>query len=85
MGIVFIILIYSIFTMDLTIAEQNVLAQEQTSASSNWILGALLYVSYNIAAGTAMLIVMGNGKRAQDCWFRWSSWWHHARCFNHTY
>ncbi|MBG9454637.1 membrane protein [Lysinibacillus sphaericus] len=59
MGIVFIILIYSIFTMDLTIAEQNVLAKEQSSAASNWLVGALLYVSYNIAAGTAMLIVMG--------------------------
>ncbi|AVK82560.1 hypothetical protein C3943_02840 [Lysinibacillus sp. B2A1] len=59
MGIIFIILIYSIFTMDLTIAEQNALAKEQTSAASNWLMGALLYVSYNIAAGAAMLIVMG--------------------------
>ncbi|MFJ7952611.1 hypothetical protein ACIQZG_13895 [Lysinibacillus sp. NPDC096418] len=59
MGIIFIILIYSIFTMDLTITQQDVLAKEQPSAASNWFIGALLYVSYNIAAGAAMLIVMG--------------------------
>ncbi|WP_341301488.1 hypothetical protein MHB44_02715 [Lysinibacillus sp. FSL H8-0500] len=59
MGIIFIILIYSIFTMDLSITEQNALAKAQPSASSNWLMGALLYVSYNIAAGAAMLIVMG--------------------------
>jgi len=59
MGIIFIILIYSIFTMDISIAEQNTLAKAQSSAASNWLMGALLYVSYNIAAGAAMLIVMG--------------------------
>lgn len=59
MGIIFIILIYSIFTMDLTITQQDVLAKEQPSAASNWFVGALLYVSYNIAAGAALLIVMG--------------------------
>lgn len=59
MGIIFIILIYAIFTMDISIAEQNTLAKAQSSAASNWLMGALLYVSYNIAAGAAMLIVMG--------------------------
>lgn len=59
LAIIFIILIYSLFTMDISFTEANRLAQEQTSAASNWILGALLYVSYNIAAGAAILIVMG--------------------------
>lgn len=59
MVIIFVILIYSIFTMDLSFNEANSLAKEQSSAASNWILGALLYVSYNIAAGAALLIVMG--------------------------
>ncbi|WP_150283571.1 hypothetical protein [Rummeliibacillus sp. TYF-LIM-RU47] len=59
MAIIFIILIYSIFTMDLSIADANTIAKEQGSAASNWVLGALLYVSYNIAAGAALLIVMG--------------------------
>ena len=59
MLIIFVILIYSIFTMDLSWAESNALAKEQTPAAANWFVGALLYVSYNIAAGAALLIVMG--------------------------
>ncbi|MFF5995216.1 hypothetical protein AAGS61_10720 [Lysinibacillus sp. KU-BSD001] len=59
MGIIFIILIYSLFTMDISISEANELAQAQSAATSNWLIGALLYVSYNIAAGAAILIVMG--------------------------
>lgn len=57
--IIFIILIYSLFTMDLTISQANALALTQKSAASNWIVSAMLYVSYNLAAGAAMLIVMG--------------------------
>ncbi|MEG0472986.1 MAG: hypothetical protein RR588_11675 [Solibacillus sp.] len=59
MVIIFVILIYSLFTMDLSISQANELAQTQTSAASNWIVSALLYVSYNLAAGAAILIVMG--------------------------
>lgn len=59
MSIIFIILIYSLFTMDYSIGELNVMAQKQTSAAPNWILSTILYVSYNIASGAAMLIVMG--------------------------
>lgn len=57
-AMIFIILVYSIFTTDLSFAEADVLAKEQTSAASNWIMGAFLYVSYNLAAGAALLIVM---------------------------
>lgn len=59
MGIIFIILIYSVFTMDISWAEADKLAKEQPAAAGNWLLGAALYVSYNLAAGAAMLIVMG--------------------------
>ncbi|MCH7322157.1 hypothetical protein LZ480_09665 [Solibacillus sp. MA9] len=59
MVIIFVILIYSLFTMDLSISQANELAQIQSSAASNWIVSALLYVSYNIATGAAMLIVLG--------------------------
>lgn len=59
MIIIFVILIYSIFTMDLSLTGADALAKEQTPAASNWVVGALLYVSYNIAAGAALLIVMG--------------------------
>ncbi|AST89828.1 MULTISPECIES: hypothetical protein [Sutcliffiella] len=63
MIIVFTIVIYSIFTMDLTLQESNALAQEQTAAASNWIVGSILYVSYNIACGAALLIVMGGTEK----------------------
>lgn len=59
MGIIFILLIYSVFNMDYSISELNVMAKKQPAAASHWLPGAVLYVSYNIAAGAAMLIVMG--------------------------
>ncbi|AWE07381.1 hypothetical protein DCE79_08350 [Lysinibacillus sp. 2017] len=59
MGIIFILLIYSVFTMDYAFNELNVMAKNQPSATSHWLSGAILYVSYNITAGAAMLIVMG--------------------------
>lgn len=58
-GIIFILLIYSLFTMDYSISELNVMAKNQPAAASHWLAGGVLYVSYNIAAGAAMLIVMG--------------------------
>ncbi|GAA0346482.1 membrane protein [Oceanobacillus oncorhynchi subsp. oncorhynchi] len=60
-AIIFIILIYSIFTTDLSLAEADAIAKEQASAASNWLLSAFLYVSYNLAAGAALLIVMSGG------------------------
>ena len=62
-AIILIILIYSIFTMDISFAEADALAQEQPSAAPNWLLGAFLYVSYNIAAGAALLIVVSGGTK----------------------
>ena len=59
-GIILIIALYSIFTMDLSLAEQNILAQHQPVAASNWLMGALLYVSYNIATSVAMMTVIGS-------------------------
>src|SRR5699024_5666249 len=62
-AVIFVFLIYSIFSMDLSIAEADELAKQQPSAASNWLLGAFLYVSYNLAAGAALLIIMtGNEK-----------------------
>lgn len=57
-AIIFVILVYSIFTMDISVAEADGLARQQLSAAPNWLLGAFLYVSYNLAAGAALLIVM---------------------------
>ena len=58
-GFILILLIYSLFTMDYSIAELNKIAEDQPSATTHWLSAAVLYVSYNIAAGAAMLIVMG--------------------------
>lgn len=59
LGIIFILLIYSLFTVDYSISELNVIAKDQQSATSHWLTSSVLYVSYNIAAGAAMLILMG--------------------------
>lgn len=37
----------------------NALAAEQPRGAPNWLLAALLYVSYNIVAGAPFLIIMG--------------------------
>lgn len=66
MFIIFIILIYSIFTTDLSFTNADIIAREQTSAASNWVLGAFLYVSYNLAAGAALLIVMSGGEKNRN-------------------
>ena len=56
---VIIIAAYSIFTMGIDFSEVQKLTEKQSPAASNWFMGAILYVSYNIAAGAAMLAVMG--------------------------
>ncbi len=60
LAIMLIIAIYSILTMDLSLVEQNILAQHQSTAAPNWIMGSLLYVSYNIATSVSMLTVIGS-------------------------
>lgn len=50
---------YSLNTMEHSLFDLNQMVDKQYAAASNWGLGALLYVSYNIAAGAAMLVVMG--------------------------
>ncbi|MFC4355228.1 hypothetical protein ACFO0S_09235 [Chryseomicrobium palamuruense] len=63
--VILVILGYSLFTMDVTFGEAHNLAMDQPSAATNWLLGALLYVSYNIACGAALLIVMGGAEKDQ--------------------
>ncbi|MEH6943913.1 YkvI family membrane protein [Bacillus sp. JJ722] len=50
---------YSFFNMDYSFSQIQNYAEPSSAAASNWVMGSLLYVSYNIAAGIAMLIVMG--------------------------
>lgn len=51
--------LYSLLTMDASFAELNPIAKEQDSALSNWFYSAVNYVSFNIAVGASMAIVMG--------------------------
>lgn len=59
MAIIFVILLFSIFTMDISLTQAEEMAKAQPSAASSWFISAILYVSYNIAGAAAMLIVMG--------------------------
>ncbi|PSL40385.1 putative membrane protein YkvI [Planomicrobium soli] len=55
--------IYSLLTMDGSFADLDAIAQQQKSAVSNWFLSAFNYVSFNIALGASMAIVMGGTEK----------------------
>ncbi|MEK5037336.1 hypothetical protein [Sporosarcina sp. FSL K6-3457] len=57
--IVIVITVYSVINFDFATADLQAVATSQSRGASHWLLGAVLYVSYNIAAGAAMLTVMG--------------------------
>lgn len=54
---------YSLFTIDSTFAVLDPIANEQVSALPNWFLSAINYVSFNIAVGASMAIVMGGTEK----------------------
>jgi uncharacterized membrane protein YkvI len=56
--IIAIIAIASIGSMDSGFTEQMQMAQ--SPSTGHWLIGALLYVSYNLAVGLPMLAVMGS-------------------------
>lgn len=58
-----VISVYSIFTMDASFAELNPIAKQQESVLSNWFISAINYVSFNIAVGAGMAIVMGGAEK----------------------
>ncbi|MBM7600305.1 putative membrane protein YkvI [Virgibacillus halotolerans] len=57
--LIFIITGYSIFTSSANLGELETIAMTQPSGAPNWLVGGLLYVSYNIVAGISMLAVIG--------------------------
>jgi len=57
--LIFIVTAYSIFTSSTSIGELDTIASNQPSAAPNWLIGGMLYVSYNIAAGVSMLAIIG--------------------------
>ncbi|KAB7704442.1 hypothetical protein F9802_17255 [Bacillus aerolatus] len=59
---VILISIYSLLTMDLSFAELNPIAEAQKSALPHWFISAVNYVSFNIAVGAAMTLVMGGAE-----------------------
>jgi len=60
---VVLIAIYSIMTMDQSFAELDSLAKAQPTTLPNWFMSAINYVSFNIAVGASMSIVMGGTEK----------------------
>lgn len=55
--------IYSLVTMDGSFSGLESIAREQESAVGSWWLSAINYVSFNIAVGASMAIVMGGTEK----------------------
>ncbi|MFC7061014.1 hypothetical protein [Halobacillus seohaensis] len=60
---VIIIAIYSLFTMDQSFNDLNPVAVDQPSALSNWFFSAINYVSFNVAVGASMSLLMGGNEK----------------------
>lgn len=61
--IVILIAIYSIFSIDNSFANLNVTALQQPTTLPNWFISSINYVSFNIAVGASMALVMGGAER----------------------
>ncbi len=57
--------LYGVATRDLSLSALNQLASQQEAGASHWLLGALLYVSYNIVAGVPILAIMGGAAKSE--------------------
>ncbi|WP_010648664.1 membrane protein [Oceanobacillus massiliensis] len=60
--IVVILSIYSLVTMDGSFASLDTIAKEHPTSLPNWIISAINYVSFNIALGASMALVMGGAE-----------------------
>ncbi|ARK24570.1 hypothetical protein SporoP37_07780 [Sporosarcina sp. P37] len=60
---VIIVSAYSIATMDTTFAVLNPVANALPTTLPNWLISAVNYVSFNIALGASMSIVMGGAEK----------------------
>lgn len=56
---VIIVSIYAWFTQSASIEELNAAAQETPRGAGNWLIAALLYVSYNMVVGGPFLMIAG--------------------------
>ncbi|MGH8484692.1 MAG: YkvI family membrane protein [Pseudomonas sp.] len=56
---------YAVFTRDLSFTALDQIASQQEAGASHWLLGAFLYVSYNVVAGAPMLAILGGSARLE--------------------
>lgn len=59
------IALYGAATRHLDFQQLDQLAGQQQAGASHWLLGALLYVSYNIVAGVPILAIMGGAAKGE--------------------
>lgn len=57
------IALYAVFTRDQSFAALDHLASQQQAGTRHWLLGAFLYVSYNIVAGAPILAILGGSAK----------------------
>lgn len=57
--------LYGVASRDLSFSQLDQLASQQPAGASHWLLGALLYVSYNIVAGVPILAIMGGAAKSE--------------------
>ncbi|MBU8791448.1 hypothetical protein KM885_11690 [Oceanobacillus caeni] len=60
---IIIISIYSFFTLDTSFANLDPIAREVYTPLPNWIISTINYVSFNIALGASMTLVMGGAEK----------------------
>lgn len=58
--------VYSLATMDLSFAALDPIAKEQLTTLPNWFISSINYVSFNIAVGASMAIVMGSTEKDEQ-------------------
>lgn len=58
-----IVSIYAIAMIELPFSELDAIAKQSSSALPHWALSAVNYVSFNIAVGAAMALVMGGAEK----------------------
>lgn len=61
--VIIIIGVYSLFTMGDPFSALDPIAKKQDQAMPNWFFSAVNYVSFNIAVGAAMSLVMGGAEK----------------------
>ncbi|MDV6378470.1 hypothetical protein ORD22_09570 [Sporosarcina sp. GW1-11] len=60
---VIVVSIYSLSTMDTTFAVLDPVAKAVPTTLPNWFISAINYVSFNVAVGASMAIVMGGAEK----------------------